>query len=180
MRVKIMPLAIAALIACSAFGQPSPDQTVDKVFHFANTTLPQGRAEITNAIRTIAAIQKASVDNGASVLAVSGTAGQIAMAEWLFFEMDKPADAPPPKVAPVEFRVAGAADDVARVFYLVNSPTPQAAQEIVNTIRSLAEIQRILVYNAPKAVAMRGTALGGDALKVGPPARVRPKRDVET
>src|SRR5438270_11738805 len=97
--MRTIGLAVVVFAACSAFAQPATDQNVDRVFHFANTAAPQARQEISNAIRAIAGLQKASVDvdNAAGVLAVSGATGQVAMAEWLFVEMDKPANAPAPK-----------------------------------------------------------------------------------
>jgi hypothetical protein len=155
--MRTAAFVVVIFLACSAFAQPAADQNVDRVFHFANTAAPQGQKEISNAIRTIADLQQVSVDNAAGVLAVSGTASRVAMAEWLFVEMDKPASAPAPKPTPLEFRPAGTTNDVARVFYLSNTQTPQGAQELVNAIRSLSEIQRIMVYYAPKALALRGT-----------------------
>lgn len=157
MRFQTTPFAIAALLACPAFGQPAPGQDVDRVFHFTNSPLPQSRQEICNMVRAIAAIQKASVNDGAGVLAVSGTAAQVAMAEWLFYDMDRPANAPLPGKASLEYNLQGSANDVVRIFYLANSPGPQSSQEIINAIRSLGDIQRVMIYNASRALAMRGT-----------------------
>src|SRR5689334_21816082 len=49
-------------------------------------------------------------------------------------------------------------EQVAKVFYLSNVNTPQELQEIVTAVRSIADIQRIFVYNAQNAIIVRGEA----------------------
>jgi general secretion pathway protein D len=49
-------------------------------------------------------------------------------------------------------------EQVMKVFYLNNINTPQELQEIVTTIRSVADLQRIFVYNAQNAIIARGEA----------------------
>jgi hypothetical protein len=62
--------------------------------------------------------------------------------------------APPPH----EYRVAGNSDDVVRVFYVTHAQTPQDLQEIATLIRTTADVKRLFIYNARKALALRGTA----------------------
>ncbi len=45
-----------------------------------------------------------------------------------------------------------------RVFYLTHTGTPQRLQEIATEVRSMAQIRRLFIYNAPRALAMRDTA----------------------
>ncbi|MGC9949931.1 MAG: cohesin domain-containing protein [Bryobacteraceae bacterium] len=49
-------------------------------------------------------------------------------------------------------------DQVMKVFYLTNVTTPQELQEIVTAVRSVADIQRLFVYNAQNAIIARGEA----------------------
>src|ERR1035437_8507023 len=49
-------------------------------------------------------------------------------------------------------------EQVAKVFYLSNVSTPQELQEIVNAVRSVADIQRFFPYNAQNAIIARGSA----------------------
>ncbi|MBZ5622967.1 MAG: hypothetical protein LAQ69_30170 [Acidobacteriia bacterium] len=160
MRAKAVAFAVTALFASVASGQTSTPQSVDRVFHFTNTQTPQGFKEVASLIRTIASIPQGSVDNEQRTLTVHGTADQVALAEWLFTDLDKPADGQPPAhySSTQDYRVPGGTDDVARVFYLAHTGTPRGMQEIVNGIRSILEIQRIVVCNGPRAVALRGTA----------------------
>ena len=47
---------------------------------------------------------------------------------------------------------------VAKIFYLANVNTPQELQEIVNAVRSVAELQRVVAYNSQNAIIVRGEA----------------------
>ncbi len=49
-------------------------------------------------------------------------------------------------------------EQVARVFYLSNVNTPQELQEIVNAVRSVADIQRFFPYNSQNAIIAKGSA----------------------
>jgi hypothetical protein len=89
-----------------------------------------------------------------------GTAAQIAFAEWLFSELDKPKQAVAQRSqgsTTHEFRLPGN-DDVARVFYLTNTDTPQGIQEIASQVRSITEVRRAFICKSQRALAFRGTA----------------------
>ncbi|MBM3775178.1 MAG: hypothetical protein FJW37_08450, partial [Acidobacteria bacterium] len=49
-------------------------------------------------------------------------------------------------------------EQVMKVFYLTNVTTPQELQEILTTVRSVADIQRLFPYNAQNAIVARGEA----------------------
>ncbi|MCL5743104.1 MAG: cohesin domain-containing protein [Acidobacteria bacterium] len=49
-------------------------------------------------------------------------------------------------------------EQVMKVFYLTNVNTAQELQEIVTAVRSVADIQRLFVYNAQMAIVARGEA----------------------
>jgi general secretion pathway protein D len=50
------------------------------------------------------------------------------------------------------------ADMVAQTFYLANVTSPQEIQEIVNTVRSVAELQRVVAFTSQNAIILRGEA----------------------
>jgi hypothetical protein len=52
---------------------------------------------------------------------------------------------------------APAEESVDRVFHFTHVETPQGFQEIATTIRTIADIQRIFVCNASRALTLRGT-----------------------
>jgi hypothetical protein len=123
----------------------------------------QGYQEIATVLRTVAGIRDFHVNIAKGTLDVHGTADQVALAGWLFNELDKPAigrlDAQQnQESATHEFRVPGSGDDIVRVFYLMHIKTAQGLQEMVTSIRKSTGIQRIFPCGGPRAVALRGTA----------------------
>lgn len=163
MRAKAIQFVITALFASVASGQPPSEEYLDRVFHFTHTQTVQDLQEIATLIRSMTDIREASIDNEGTALALRGTAGQVALAEWLFHELDKPTN----REAFVqqsqdpgnrEYRVPGSGDDVVRLFYVMHAETARDVQEVATLVRSMAQIRRLFTYNAPRALALRGTA----------------------
>jgi len=50
------------------------------------------------------------------------------------------------------------AEMVAQTFYLANVSSPQEIQEIVNAVRSIAEVQRVVAFTSQNAIIVRGEA----------------------
>jgi hypothetical protein len=144
-----MRFAIVALAAVSAFGQTT------KVFQLAQNENNQDLQEIATILRTTADIQQVSVDETARTVTVNTADKQLAMADWIVHQLDLPGSGP--NAGAHEYRPPAGADDVVRVFYVTHASTPQDLQEIVTTVRSVADVRRLFVYNALKAVVARGT-----------------------
>ena len=143
-----MRFLIAALaFVCLSFGQSAA-----RVYQFKPAQTVQEMQEIATVIRSIADIKELSVDAGGRQLSVRGPDPQIALADWLFNELDKS-----PDTVVHEYRVAAGPDSVVRLFYLPGNLTVQDFQEIVTTVRSITEIRRAVTYNTPRAVVLRGT-----------------------
>lgn len=121
---------------------------------FAHTEPAQSIQEIATVIRFMTEIGQLSVDTTQRSLALRGTSGQIALAEWLFDELDRPRDQ---ERVGRKYRMPGGGDDSVRVFYVTHADTPQRLQEIAVHVRSKAGVRRLFIYNAPKAMALRGT-----------------------
>jgi hypothetical protein len=107
-------------------------------------------------VRTISG-QKMTIfaDTAQKTLSVGGTASQIAIAEFLYTELDRQTV---PDSVSQEYKVANNADDVVRLFFLPNTATVQDLQEVATTIRTIAEIRQVFTLNLSRALAMRGTA----------------------
>jgi hypothetical protein len=146
MRTILVLLAFTSL----TFGQDR-----DRVFFLTHTPTIQQFQEVATVIRTITDIKQASADNDQKSVTVRAAAGQIAMAEWLFNELDNPAVQPS---VLHEYRVPGANDDVVRLFYLTQTPTVQDFQEVATVVRTIAGFTRAFTYNEARAYVVRGTA----------------------
>jgi hypothetical protein len=144
-----MRLISLALVAFAAFGQTT------KVFRLTQNQSRQQLTELAVLLHWIADVPKPPIDDSIRTLTVNGTDSQIGLASWLIQRLDLPPNTPLGGVN--EYRSPDS-DAVVRVFYANNAATPQALQEIVTTIRSLGDIQRLFVYNSLHAVAARGTA----------------------
>jgi len=151
------------LFAVTTIVWPVSAQTpADRTFYFAPTDTMQGIHEIATVVGAISDDKDVTTDTDRKTLTVKGTPAQIAIAEWLFGELDKPANQFPlaqqePDPGVHEYRVPGSADDVVRVFYPKYAATMQDFLEVATLVRSTANIRRLFTYNAPRAIAMRGT-----------------------
>jgi hypothetical protein len=143
-----MRLVIIALAASAAFGQ------TNRVFQLTQHQTRQDLEELATLIRATGNIPQVSIDDLKDTVTVEATAGQIAMADWLVRQMDLSANGPFAGVH--EYRPSADGDTV-RVFYVRHAATPQELQEIMTAVRSVADIQRVFVYNALRAMAARGT-----------------------
>ena len=133
---------------------PGGRDDVVRVFYPTHAETPQEIQELAVVVRSIYGVFRLFTFSATRAIALRGTADQIAIAEWLFNDLDKQSQNP----GTHEYRLPGGGDDVVRVFYLMHAATAQRLQQIATEVRSMAEIRRLFIYNAPRAVAMRGTA----------------------
>jgi hypothetical protein len=145
MRATLILFAISA-----AFGQDT-----SRVFQLHHIDGEKDQYEFATLVRTIAEIPNVYADAPQKTLSVRGTASQIAIAEFLFTELDRQTV---PDSVTQEYKVANNADDVVHLFFLPNTATVQDLQEVATTVRTIAEIRRVYAYSTLKALALRGTA----------------------
>jgi hypothetical protein len=169
MRTQAIGIVVAALFASIAPGQApgrvpgrAPAQRPvqpgqERVLFFANNETPQNVQEIATLVGAIAGIRRVETDTQRGSLTLRGTPDQIALGEWLFYALDQPAGSQQNSSAN-EYLVPDNTQDVVRVFYLTHNQTPEQCQEIATLIRSTADIRRLFIYHAQRALAMRGTA----------------------
>jgi hypothetical protein len=107
--------------ASGRYLMPDPqDRGVLEVFYFAHTESSQDLEMVRTAMITVAELRGAFTYLGPRALAVRGNVGQIAMAEWLFNELDQPKRSPKSTKKGCEaarvYRVPESIDNVLRVF----------------------------------------------------------------
>src|SRR5437899_707967 len=147
--------AMRTILLLLAFTSLTFGQDRDRVFYLTHTPTIQQFQEVATVIRTMTDIREATLNNEQKSVTVHAAAGQIAIAEWLFNELDSPAVQPS---VLHEYRVPGATDDVVRLFYLTQTPTVQDFQEAATLVRTIAGFTRAFTYNEPRAFVVRGTA----------------------
>ena len=149
MRAQEITFVITALFASVAPGQTA------RILYYTHAETMQDTQEIATVIRSMTDMRQISTDTTPRALTVRGTADQIALAEWLFSELDRPANR---QALMREYRPSASGDDWARVFFLAHTETSQDLQEVATLVRSIADIPRLFIYTAPRAVVARGTA----------------------
>jgi type II secretory pathway component GspD/PulD (secretin) len=140
--VLLFPLTLAA------FG---PD--VPRVYHFNTVQGAPAYQEVANTVHTIGDVRDVTVDPTAGNLVVSGTADQLALIDWLLPQLDQ---SPGGATSPA-YQMTGNGG-VVRVFRMAHAGSPRELQEIVNVIRTVADMARILPVNSSGSVIARGTA----------------------
>jgi type II secretory pathway component GspD/PulD (secretin) len=145
-----MRIVIIAFAASVAFGQTT------RVFRLTQNESKQELEEIATVLREAAEVQQVSIDEMVSSVAVEGTVGQVALAEWLLRQIDLPANGPFSGVH--EYRPPGGGDDVVRVLYASHASTMEQVQEIASAVQMLAHFQKgFRGYNKLNALVVRGT-----------------------
>ncbi len=162
MSMGAVALAISFLGGTIAAGQSATEHNIERVLNTHSET-PQELTELATVIRVVTDIRDLSADAGQKSLALRGTAGQVAAAEWLISELDDPAKQPPRAEqiagsAAGEYRLPEVDDGVVRVFRLSETTTKQALVEIATMIRTMVDIRRLFTFSARRAIVARGTA----------------------
>jgi type II secretory pathway component GspD/PulD (secretin) len=132
-----------------------------RIFHVARAaaTSPQAMQELLTVIRTVADIQKVFYYTDHADLVVRGPAADLGLAEFLISSLDQTPD--PQRTAMTmspEYQYnSGRGTDTVRVFYLAHSAQPQQTQEILTTLRTVLQVQKIFNFTAMEALVLRAT-----------------------
>jgi len=126
-----------------------------QTFDFTNKPSPKGLQEIATVLRTVANIQNLSIDSTAATVTVTGTPDELATAGWIIHQLDQPVPSNSP-----QYVMPGKSDDVIQVFHLnhISPDTPQQIQEILTTLRTVGDIQKIFNDTALSDLVVHGTA----------------------
>jgi hypothetical protein len=149
MRTTVIALTLLALSAPAASGE---------TLHFTNI---QNLQQIQEVATLISAISEAHGQATGPDFVVGGPPEQVALARWLMNELDRPVNDDPAsgafRVGP-EYSLPVDTESSVRLFYLPFTKTVQEFQEAVTSVRSTTDIRWMFTVNAPRAVAVRGTA----------------------
>jgi hypothetical protein len=129
------------------------------VFYLKNTSTVREFQELVTAVRSVAEIRRLFTYNAPKAVVARGTPAQIALAGWLFDQMDIPAldQGATHDAATTQFKEPRG-ESVVKVFYLTNTPSVADFQELVTLIRSTTFARRAFTYSTPKALVILGTA----------------------
>ncbi|MEO7653152.1 MAG: hypothetical protein ABIZ80_22060 [Bryobacteraceae bacterium] len=158
MLARTIPFVITALLATASFGPALGQEGMDRVLHFRYADTVEGLQEIATVIKAMTEVSESMMDLPQRELKLRGTPAQLAFAEWLLAELDKPAGRPSgPDSSQHEYRLPGAGDEALRIFYVSHTATPEDLQEVATMVRSMGDIRRLFTCNATSAITLRGT-----------------------
>jgi hypothetical protein len=135
-------------------------ETAVRVVYVSNAATPQDFQEIAVAARITADVRRVFTLDASKAILVRATAGQISMFDWLVQQLDKPAARPAGAAhgsGTYEYDTAWDRDNMVQVFYVPQVSTVKDFQQFATRIRTAANIRRVFTYNAPRAIAVRGT-----------------------
>ena len=136
-------------------------ENIVRIFYVPYAQTLQQFQEIATAVRSVTEIRRMFTYNAPRAIVTRGTADQTAAAAWLFDVLGQTpaANAPPATYRmPPPSSLREGLDDVLSLIYLPNTPTAQDFQELATLIRSTADIRRLFVYNATRALVLRGSS----------------------
>ena len=136
---------------------------VMRVFSIANAKAVPEFQEIANGIRSMAYIRRIVTLNTPRSIVVRSAPDQMAMAEWLLGEVDKPAGERQSQ-ASSDYRVPDSAyalaaaksphDDIVRVFHLAHAAAPE---DLKRDLAQVTEGRNVFTYDSQHALVVRGT-----------------------
>lgn len=131
-----------------------PDHIEARVL-FTREKLPvQQFQEIVNAIRTIPELTKVFPSTGKAAVAFDGDPDRVALAEWIFQQLDR--TAPEPSAgSPTHAAPSG---DTAQIFFMPGSLSEDNFRSAVIRIRTSAGLSHVFPCTETRAVVVRGTA----------------------
>jgi len=158
--MRLTSIVFASLLMLTAGATIVPAQTTSQTFDFTNKPSAQGLQEIATILRTVGNIKQLSVDAAASTVTVQGTADELSMTAWIVHELDQPNAQSVSSSPAQQYLVAGQSDDVIRVFHLahISPQPPQAMQEALTILRTVADVQKVYNYTALADLVVRGPA----------------------
>jgi hypothetical protein len=141
-----------------------PDDVV-RVFYLSNPTTVPSFQEVATAVRPLLEINRMFTYSALRAIVARGSADQMAAAEFVFSQMDKPAISE--NSSPVtqhahspEFRMRASKDNIVRVLYLPNTPTVKDFQNLDFVVRVATNTRWMFTYNAARAIAARANEEG--------------------
>jgi type II secretory pathway component GspD/PulD (secretin) len=140
---------LALLTAGLVYGQAPVTHTA----RLSNIGSPQGIQEALTVLRTVADMRAVSADTANSAISYTGTANEVALADWIVSAIDVAGP-----MAPQQYSVPGAGDDIVKVIYLRNTKTPQGVQELLTQMRTVISVAKIFNVTHSGTFVMRGNS----------------------
>jgi type II secretory pathway component GspD/PulD (secretin) len=147
----------SAQSAPAEYRVPGTGDDVVHVYYAKHVDTQQSLQEMASVVRSIGNIRRLFATLNPRAVALRGTSDEMALADFLFQQLDQPTSGPSQSGAAAEYLMSGSGGNVVQVFHL-NSVTIQGFQSLATEVRAMANAPQVIPYNARGALALRGTA----------------------
>jgi hypothetical protein len=127
-----------------------------RVFYLPNTKTVMDFQMLATLVRTATDVRWMFTYNAARAVAARGNEERLALATWLFNELDQPTNVPQDS-GPYDYRIPSVSDDVTRIFRLAPPVSGARLNEISNRIRPITPRRIALPYPPNNAIIVRAT-----------------------
>jgi hypothetical protein len=145
-----MTRRILAILASSVISYAQIAPAVTGTYHFTAPQTTQSLQEAATVVRTVAEVPQVSADASTATLTFTGPAESVNFAAWALAQIDKAAG----DNAIHEYKLPSG--DIGRVTFVPGLQTPQASQELLTILRTVADAQKIFSFSANQAIVVRG------------------------
>jgi len=132
------------------------DQGVARVFYVPEAATDVSVRELFYAIQTTTEVRWALRCTGVRAISVRGTDDQLAATDWLIREVYSSGAGPQTPAGP--YNLSNTSTPVVRLFRLQRLESQQQLVDMVNLLRTVTELQRIVQVNTEKIIIVRGDA----------------------
>jgi hypothetical protein len=130
---------------------------VVRILYLSHPPTQQNFQDIVNSLRTIAQMTKVFPYLSQSAIVMRGTNSEVAMAEWLFHQLDVAAGVQPAQNPATHLYASpDTANDQVQVLFLAHPWSAQIVQQITNTLRVIPQLTKVFPCNATGEVSVRG------------------------
>ena len=150
MRILVATLACSAFLHAQVMSKTVMGQIVTEIYRFTTPQTDQSWKEAATVVQTAASVLHVTADPSTATLTFSGRAEAVDFAAWVLPQIDKPAgdDAAHEYLLP--------SGDIGRVKFVSNVETPQATQELLTILRTVADTQRLYFFTSNHAFVLCG------------------------
>ena len=150
---------LALCLSALAFAQASAQPPMKMTHNIRLSDAAKDSAsftEMVHVLQYVAGVIPGGEDEKIGNLAITGSADQLAAADWLQKELDQaPAGGKPQ--ATIHHQFTGADGKKTDVFYLANMKAPVDTQELITVLRQVVQTNSLFWYSRRHAIALRDT-----------------------
>jgi hypothetical protein len=156
--MRLTFFSLAAILSAHALVFAQPPTHESRTVQFAHVDTERAYQEVLTVMRQVAgAMPEPPGDRSLHTVTLTGSADQLAIAEWIVKELDGTEGElaqPGPRRAPQQRQLA-AGGKLVDIVYLDSAAKPMEIQEVITTLRQVADVNHIFDYSPRAAIVFQ-------------------------